>query len=110
MKGFIAVVFVVFVVVSSLAAQTFRARIDTVQVTVSGKAIGLAPIPISNEERSNDTLTVEFPNIPLTYDEATVQVVFQTESGYPIAHSAQTGRNVSAYGSTNSRPACCSGP
>ena len=32
---FLTVVFVVFVVVSSLGAQTFRARVDTVQVTVT---------------------------------------------------------------------------
>jgi Ca-activated chloride channel family protein len=34
-RAFMAVVFVVFVVVSSFAAQTFRARIDAVQVTVT---------------------------------------------------------------------------
>src|SRR5262249_22335967 len=64
-----------------------------VLLTVSGKALDPVVVPISDQERSNDTLTAVVPNVPSTGDNATVTVVFLTDTGYPIAQSAVVDAN-----------------
>lgn len=65
-----------------------------VQITAGAKAIEPPTIvPISDEERSNDTLTAIVPNVPTTGAPATVSVIFLAANGYPIAHSAAVDEN-----------------
>jgi len=65
-----------------------------VQITAGAKAMEPPLIvPISDEERSNDTLTAVVENVPTTGAPATVSVIFLAENGYPIAHSAAVDDN-----------------
>lgn len=65
-----------------------------VQITAGAKAMEPPLIvPISDEERSNDTLAAVVENVPTTGAPATVTVIFLAENGYPIAHSAAVDEN-----------------
>jgi hypothetical protein len=65
-----------------------------VQITAGDKALDPPTIvPISNEDRSNDTLTAIVPNVPTTGAAATVTVIFMADNGYPLAHSCAVDDN-----------------
>ncbi len=65
-----------------------------VQITAGTKALEPPTVvPISNEDRSKDTLTAVVANVPSTGAEATVTVIFMADNGYPLAHSAAVDVN-----------------
>lgn len=53
----------------------------------------LTVVPIADEDRSNDTLTVVVPNVPTTGAPATVTVRFLADNGYMAAQSCRVDQN-----------------